>query len=55
MTSYPNAVATPNTGKKITITLASIVAALFMLNLRDKLAADKTAGDNADAAYTWGL
>lgn len=34
--------------------LAAIVATLFSLALRDKLATASTA-DKADAAYTWGM
>lgn len=35
-------------------TLASLVAALFMVELREKLDAD-TSGDKSDAAHTYGL
>jgi hypothetical protein len=34
--------------------LASFVAALFMVKLREKLDAE-TSGDKSDAAYTYGL
>ena len=35
-------------------TLAGFLAALFMVDLRDSLAAD-TKADASDAAYTWGM
>ena len=40
--------------KAAPFTLAGFVAALFMVDLRDSLAAD-TKADEADAAYTWGM
>jgi hypothetical protein len=40
--------------KKAPFSLASIVAALFMVNLRESLDA-ATAGDKSDAAFVYGL
>jgi hypothetical protein len=34
--------------------LTAFIAALFQLELREKLDAD-TSGDKSDGAYTWGL
>ena len=39
---------------KASLTLASVIAALFAIKLREKLDAD-TSGDKSDAAYTWGM
>lgn len=39
---------------KAPFSLAGLVAALFMVNLREKLDA-QTSGDKSDAAHTWGL
>lgn len=39
---------------KAPLSLATIVATLFAVNLREKLDA-QTGGDKSDAAFTWGM
>jgi hypothetical protein len=52
MASFTGNAVTANTSSSFS--LAALVAALFQLELREKLDA-ATGGDKSDAAYTWGL
>ncbi len=54
MTSITNTAPAGSTYPAPSFSFTSIIAALFMVNLREKLDAD-TAGDKSDAAFTYGL
>ena len=54
MTSITNTAPAGSTYPAPSFSFSSIIAALFMVNLREKLDAE-TAGDKSDAAYTYGL
>ena len=54
MTSITTTAPAGSTYPAPSFSLASLVAALFMVNLREKLDA-QTAGDKSDAAYVYGL
>ena len=53
MTSITSNAATP-TNSDDSFSLLNFVAALFQVELREKLDAE-TSGDKSDAAYHWGL
>jgi hypothetical protein len=54
MTSITHNAPAGSTYPAPSFSLASFVAALFMVDLREKLDAE-TSGDKSDAAYTYGL
>jgi hypothetical protein len=54
MTTISTQATSSNKPTKQPLTLAGLVAAFFMVDLREKLDA-QTAGDKTDAAYTWGM
>jgi hypothetical protein len=53
MATFTNA-ATAGTTTDSSFSLSGFIAALFQLELREKLDAETT-GDKSDGAYTWGL
>jgi hypothetical protein len=54
MTSITNTAPAGSTSPAPSFSFSSIIAALFMVNLREKLDAE-TSGDKSDAAYKYGL
>lgn len=54
MTSTTQSAPAGSTYPAPSFSFSSLIAALFMVNLREKLDAD-TAGDKSDAAYTYGM
>jgi hypothetical protein len=54
MTSITNTPPASSTYPAPLFSFPSLLSALFMVNLREKLDAE-TKGDKSDAAYTWGL
>jgi hypothetical protein len=54
MTSITSTAPAGSTYPAPSFSFSSIIAALFMVDLREKLDAE-TSGDKSDAAYTYGL